>query len=107
MFYMPQFTCRWDAPCVLHSSANITLENGGLTAVGLGSAVGLDRDHRACPIPQYIALSCSLGCLAVALFLRLPIMIKGVLLSLISLIYFLLVILSHREVFTCYDQRVQ
>ncbi|XP_052126237.1 Ca(2+)/calmodulin-responsive adenylate cyclase isoform X1 [Frankliniella occidentalis] len=100
------FTCHYDAPCILHSSANVTLENGGLTAVGLGSAVGLDRNHRACPIPHYIALSCSLGCLAVALFLRLPIMIKGVLLSLMGLIYMLLVVLSHPEVFTCYDQRV-
>ncbi|KAK3930408.1 Adenylate cyclase type 1 [Frankliniella fusca] len=100
------FTCHYDAPCILHSSANVTLENGGLTAVGLGSAVGLDKNHRACPIPQYIALSCSLGCLAVALFLRLPIMIKGVLLTLMGFIYMLLVVLSHPEVFSCYDQRV-
>lgn len=94
------FTCRWDAPCVLHT--NITLESGGLTAVGLG----LDRDHRACPIPHYIALSCSLGSLAVALFLRLPIILKAVLLFLMGFIYVLLVALSHPEVFTCYDQRV-
>ena len=32
--------------------------------------------HRICPLPQYIVLSCMLGFLAVAVFLRMPIMIK-------------------------------
>ncbi|XP_017782310.1 PREDICTED: Ca(2+)/calmodulin-responsive adenylate cyclase-like, partial [Nicrophorus vespilloides] len=89
------FTCRSDIPCIIHSTNNITLD-GGTT----------ERDHRACPLPQYIVLSCALGYLAVALFLRLPILLKSSLLIIMSTVYILLIELSHIDLFMCYDLRV-
>ncbi|XP_063232754.1 Ca(2+)/calmodulin-responsive adenylate cyclase isoform X3 [Bacillus rossius redtenbacheri] len=83
------FTCRAET-CVPHATSNVTLEG----------------DHRACPLPQYLVLSCCLGFLAVAVYLRLPIAIKGVLLVVMATIYILLILLSHVGLFLCYDQRV-
>lgn len=89
-----KFTCRSDVPCVAHATSNITLD----------SAAG--NDHRACPLPQYIVLSCSLGYLTVAIFLRLPIALKAILLLIMSTVYILLIELSHVDLFLCYDKRV-
>ncbi|XP_075237052.1 adenylate cyclase type 1-like isoform X2 [Lycorma delicatula] len=86
------FTCRTDAGCPGPGNWNVTLEMA---------------DHRACPLPQYIIVSCSLGYLAVALFLRLPILIKCALLALMATVYILLIEVSHSQLFTCYDSRVQ
>ncbi|XP_015838779.1 Ca(2+)/calmodulin-responsive adenylate cyclase isoform X1 [Tribolium castaneum] len=90
------FTCRPpdESKCV-PTTANVTLDGGFKEA-----------DHRACPLPQYIVLSCALGYLAVAIFLRLPILLKAVLLVIMSTVYILLITLSHTRLFTCYDKRV-
>ncbi|KAL1498283.1 hypothetical protein ABEB36_009104 [Hypothenemus hampei] len=90
------FTCRSEEPCISHSTQNITLDSG----------LPLESDHRACPLPQYIVLSCSLGYLAVAIFLRLPILLKASLLFVMSTIYILLIELSHIDLFNCYDLRI-
>ncbi|KAH1009575.1 hypothetical protein HUJ04_001908 [Dendroctonus ponderosae] len=90
------FTCRAEEPCISHSTLNVTLDTGS----------PLERDHRACPLPQYIVLSCALGYLAVAIFLRLPILLKASLLFVMSTIYVLLIELSHIDLFNCYDSRV-
>ena len=47
-----------------------------------------------------------LGFLAVAVFLRMPIMIKSLLLCAMALVYVLLIELSHKPLFTCFDARV-
>ncbi|CAG9862342.1 unnamed protein product [Phyllotreta striolata] len=85
------FTCLPDVNCYSQTTANITLEG---------------RDHRACPLPQYIVLSCALGYLAVAIFLRLPILLKASLLIIMSTVYILHIELSHIDLFLCYDIRV-
>lgn len=87
------FTCRMES-CDLYTP-NITL-NAGFA----------EQDHRACPLPQYIVLSCALGYLAVAIFLRLPILLKASLLMIMTTIYILLIELSHLELFDCYDERI-
>lgn len=81
---------------MIHSTTNITLDGGTV-----------ERDHRACPLPHYIVLSCALGYLAVALFLRLPILLKATLLVVMATVYILLIELSHKDLFLCYDQRVK
>ncbi|VEN35344.1 unnamed protein product, partial [Callosobruchus maculatus] len=86
------FTCLPDSTCLPLSTSNVTLD---------------ESDHRACPLPQYIVLSCALGYLAVAIFLRLPILLKASLLVIMSTVYVLLIELSHIELFTCYDSRVR
>uniref|UniRef100_A0A1B6CEQ7 adenylate cyclase n=1 Tax=Clastoptera arizonana TaxID=38151 RepID=A0A1B6CEQ7_9HEMI len=83
------FTCRVDIPCTSYNETSIW------------------TDHRSCPLPQYIVISCSLGYLAVAIFLRLPILIKCALLALMATVYILLIELSHANLFHCYDTRVQ
>ncbi|CAH1122560.1 unnamed protein product [Ceutorhynchus assimilis] len=90
------FTCRSEEPCISHNTQNITLDTGS----------PMERDHRACPLPQYIVLSCALGYLAVAIFLRLPILLKASLLIIMSTIYILLIEISHIDLFNCYDSRV-
>ncbi|ERL83608.1 hypothetical protein D910_00726, partial [Dendroctonus ponderosae] len=91
-----QNVLRAEEPCISHSTLNVTLDTGS----------PLERDHRACPLPQYIVLSCALGYLAVAIFLRLPILLKASLLFVMSTIYVLLIELSHIDLFNCYDSRV-
>lgn len=66
---------------------------------GLWSA----NDHRACPVPLYITLGCCLSMLAVAVFLRLPILIKGILLAFMTAGYMAVIMAYHKELFDCYD----
>jgi adenylate cyclase 1 len=88
---MFQFTCRIDSAC----------------SPFMPSSSSQDSDHRACPLPQYVVLSCSLSYLAVAVFLRLPIAIKAALLTLMAIVYILFIELSHKQIFDCFDENVQ
>lgn len=63
-------------------------------------------DHRSCPLPHYIPISCCLASLAAAIFLRLSTLIKVFLLLLMSLLHILLIELSHKELFNCYDRKL-
>uniref|UniRef100_A0A0K8SE29 adenylate cyclase n=1 Tax=Lygus hesperus TaxID=30085 RepID=A0A0K8SE29_LYGHE len=82
------FTCRYETEC---PPVNATA----------GWA-----DHRLCPLPHYVAISCCLGYLSVAIFLRLPTLIKCSLLLLMAVIYIMLIQISHIHIFDCYDKRV-
>eukprot|EP00095_Tigriopus_kingsejongensis_P012404 snap_masked-scaffold755_size101758-processed-gene-0.9 protein:Tk12404 transcript:snap_masked-scaffold755_size101758-processed-gene-0.9-mRNA-1 annotation:"adenylate cyclase" len=62
--------------------------------------------HRWCQLPQYAVLSCLIGFMTVAIFLRLPIMIKCLLLLAMGLVHALLIELSHKPIFTCFDARI-
>ncbi|KAJ8934999.1 hypothetical protein NQ314_013071 [Rhamnusium bicolor] len=68
------FTCRSDVPCTIHSTANLTLDSGG----------SVEKDHRACPLPQYIVLSCALGSV-------IPVHV----LSVVEVLMFVLAVLLH------------
>ncbi|KAJ8971721.1 hypothetical protein NQ317_009068 [Molorchus minor] len=81
---------------VAHSTSNVSL-NGDNTK---------ENEHRECPLPQYIVLSCALGYLAVAIFLRLPILLKVSLLVLMATVYVLYIEFFHIDLFLCYDKRV-
>ncbi|XP_044753181.1 Ca(2+)/calmodulin-responsive adenylate cyclase-like isoform X3 [Coccinella septempunctata] len=87
------FTCRYEelAKC----TKNIT-----------STKEGFESDHRACPLPQYIVLSCAFGYLAVAVFLRLPILLKASLLIIMTAGYIFLIEYSHLELFMCFDKRI-
>ncbi|KAI8434865.1 hypothetical protein MSG28_003355 [Choristoneura fumiferana] len=61
------------------------------------------NDHRACPVPLYITLGCCLSMLAVAVFLRLPILIKGILLAFMTAGYIAVIMAYHKDLFDCYD----
>ncbi|XP_055525526.1 Ca(2+)/calmodulin-responsive adenylate cyclase isoform X2 [Wyeomyia smithii] len=63
--------------------------------------------HRKCALPQYIALSAAFSFLTVSIFLRLPIMVKTFLVTLMGVMYCLFIELSHASIFDCYDQRVE
>ncbi|CAH4037328.1 unnamed protein product [Pieris brassicae] len=59
--------------------------------------------HRMCPIPLYITLGCCLSMLTVAVFLRLPILIKGILLAVMTAGYVAVMLIYHKYLFDCYD----
>ncbi|KFB41886.1 AGAP000727-PA-like protein [Anopheles sinensis] len=86
------FTCLSDHPC----TTNFTTKS-----------VHSAEPHRKCALPQYIALSAAYSFLSVSIFLRLPILIKTVLVTLMGLVYCLFIELSHANIFDCYDQRVE
>lgn len=67
--------------------------------------MAFNADHRSCPLPHYIVLSGVLGFLGVAIFLRLPAVIKAVILGLVGSVYLLLFHLTHRPIMDCYDAR--
>ncbi|XP_045030921.1 Ca(2+)/calmodulin-responsive adenylate cyclase isoform X1 [Daphnia magna] len=89
------FTCRPENTCVPIVSSNVTPSAAGSVVV----------DHRSCPLPHYIILSGVLGFLGVAIFLRLPAVVKGVVLILVTSVYLLLFHLTHRPILDCYDAR--
>ncbi|XP_045121655.1 Ca(2+)/calmodulin-responsive adenylate cyclase-like isoform X5 [Portunus trituberculatus] len=59
-----------------------------------------------CPLPEYIPLSCVLGFISVAVFLRLPMLVKALLVTSMATVYALLICFTHLSLFTCYDARV-
>ncbi|XP_041766991.1 Ca(2+)/calmodulin-responsive adenylate cyclase isoform X3 [Anopheles merus] len=125
------FTCLSDHPCTTNFTTKSIPSVESLGSVGsssdiLMSAGELHRNepnlwtagqqhhqplnnysHRKCALPQYIALSAAYSFLSVSIFLRLPILIKTVLVTLMALVYCLFIELSHANIFDCYDQRVE
>ncbi|XP_069173904.1 adenylate cyclase type 1 isoform X7 [Procambarus clarkii] len=59
-----------------------------------------------CPLPEYIPLSCVVGFIATSVFLRLPVLVKALLLISMATVYSLLIFITHLPLFTCYDTRV-
>ncbi|CAG0878524.1 unnamed protein product [Darwinula stevensoni] len=88
------FTCRVEPTCLPHV--------GNATSWGAPT-----QDHRLCPLPHYIVLSAVIGFLAVAVFLRLPIIVKGLILSAMLGVYTLLIFMSHLPLFHCYGDRTK
>ncbi|CAN7996131.1 unnamed protein product [Ixodes pacificus] len=64
------------------------------------------ESHRACPLPQYVAVSCVLAFLPSAAFLRLPLLIKAILLVPMAISFMVVVEFTHADLFLCYDRRV-
>ncbi len=127
IFIQFQFTCHVDTACGIDATcAAYTAPAGDATSDAASETVGDESGaakasastaaeggfgmggacHRWCPLPHYAVLSCLIGFMTVAIFLRLPIMIKGLLLSAMALVHVLLIELSHKPIFTCFDKRV-
>ncbi|XP_022256133.1 Ca(2+)/calmodulin-responsive adenylate cyclase-like isoform X2 [Limulus polyphemus] len=85
------FSCLKELTCV-PLTANIT-------------QISLASDHRSCPIPHYIYISCCLSFFPIVIFLRFPILLKGALCLPMAAIYLLVIELTHTSVFDCYDMR--
>ncbi|XP_076330017.1 adenylate cyclase type 1-like [Tachypleus tridentatus] len=83
------FSCFNKPMCVL-STTNVT-------------EAPLTSDHRSCPLPQYIYISCCLTFFPVVVFLQLPILLKGVLLLPMATIFLLVIEMTHTSLFYCYD----
>ncbi|KAG6442680.1 hypothetical protein O3G_MSEX002453 [Manduca sexta] len=84
---------------------NVTMDDikASSSSETLASLWSCDDEHRACPVPLYITLGCCLSMLAVAVFLRLPILVKGVLLSTMTAGYMAVILAYHKALFDCYD----
>ncbi|XP_076361646.1 adenylate cyclase 1-like [Tachypleus tridentatus] len=87
------FSCVTEPICV-ETTANIT-------------QAPLYADHRSCPLPHYIIISCCLAFLPIAVFLKLSILLKGALLLPMTIIYCLITEFTHAPLFDCYDERVR
>jgi len=105
------FTCRPEAvletSCTFMSGTTSAASNGSTTPVPpvLSTFRFASDDHRSCPLPHYILLSGVLGFPCVAIFLRLPAVVKAVVHSLVSTVFLLLFPLTHRSIMDCYDIR--
>ncbi|XP_058819341.1 Ca(2+)/calmodulin-responsive adenylate cyclase isoform X2 [Topomyia yanbarensis] len=86
---------------------NLPFSAGGVHGAAPESAMLNNYAHRKCALPQYIALSAAFSFLTVSIFLRLPIMVKTFLITLMGVMYCLFIELSHTNIFDCYDQRVE
>lgn len=97
IFVLFQFTCELpQAPC----KANMT----DLTSGHQGPQEFVR--NLWCPLPEYIPVSCVVGFMAVAVFLRLPVLVKMLLLVSMATVYSLLIFITHLRLFTCYDTHV-
>lgn len=65
---------------------------------------GAEWPHRLCPLPQYLVVCCLLTLLPASAFLRLPLLVKVLLLCPMGIAFLALVEISHAQVFFCYDQ---
>lgn len=82
---------------------NVTMEDIQSAPEKVSAVLWSNTDHRACPIPLYITLGCCLSMLAVAVFLRLPILVKGILLAVMTAGYVTVILAYHKHLFDCYD----
>ncbi|XP_022249893.1 Ca(2+)/calmodulin-responsive adenylate cyclase-like isoform X2 [Limulus polyphemus] len=83
------FSC-FNKPVCVPSTTNIT-------------QAPLMSDHRSCPLPQYIYISCCLTFFPIVIFLRLSILLKGALLLPMAAIFLLVIEMTHTSIFDCYD----
>ncbi|XP_074600208.1 uncharacterized protein LOC141854435 [Brevipalpus obovatus] len=63
------------------------------------------QEYRACPLPHYIALSCVLSFLPLAIFLKLPVLLKAALIVPMATVFLLVIFFTHLQLFTCHDIR--
>ncbi|KAJ6638235.1 Ca(2+)/calmodulin-responsive adenylate cyclase [Pseudolycoriella hygida] len=94
------FTCMSDHPCTSNSTSNAHIDQ---------STIYGNEDffsHRRCTLPQYISLAAAFAFLSVSVFLRLPIIVKTILVTFMGVVYALFIELSHTNIFECYDSKV-
>lgn len=98
-----QVTCREMNVCRNLTENMTTIADVRAATGDIAAWLYSSDDHRACPIPMYITLGCCLSMLAVAVFLRLPILVKGVLLAVMTAGYMSVILAYHKDLFDCYD----
>ncbi|CAH0748317.1 unnamed protein product [Diatraea saccharalis] len=96
-------TCREVNVCKNLTENITTMDEIRFMSGDVAAALWSSSDHRACPVPLYITLGCCLSMLTVAVFLRLPILVKGVLLAVITAGYMAVIMAYHKDLFDCYD----
>nr|XP_032514039.1 Ca(2+)/calmodulin-responsive adenylate cyclase-like isoform X2 [Danaus plexippus plexippus] len=96
-------TCREIDVCKKISENTTSMEEVRSATGDVAAALWSSNDHLACPIPLYITLGCCLSMLTVAVFLRLPILVKGILLAVMTAGYVAVILGFHRDIFDCYD----
>lgn len=77
------------------------------TAATFGRHHSAEWPHRLCPVPQYLVVCCLLTLLPASAFLRLPLLVKVLLLCPMGIAFLALVEISHAQVFFCYDQNAR
>ncbi|KAI1286421.1 Adenylate cyclase type 1 [Halotydeus destructor] len=70
------------------------------------AAVEPTFEHRQCPLPDYIILSCILSFLPLVIFLRLPVLLKAALIVPMAAVFMLVIQVTHEKLFYCLDLRL-
>ncbi|RWS04161.1 Ca(2+)/calmodulin-responsive adenylate cyclase-like protein [Dinothrombium tinctorium] len=92
-FFILQFSCLEERSQCKNSTESL-------------AAKSFLQDHRICPLPQYIILSCVISFLPLVIFLRLPVLLKGALIIPMAAVFLLVIEFTHTHLFKCYDDRV-
>ncbi|VVC99301.1 unnamed protein product [Leptidea sinapis] len=98
-----QVTCRDVYVCRNLTENMTTIDDIRHASGDVASTLWSSNDHRVCPVPLYITLGCCLSMLTVAVFLRLPILVKGILLAVMTTGYVTVILIYHKYLFDCYD----
>ncbi|KAJ6225324.1 hypothetical protein RDWZM_003869 [Blomia tropicalis] len=85
------FTCLDNTPCN-YSNRSLSIVSDQVSLLDL---------HRVCPFPQYIVLSCVLSFFPLAIFLRLPMLLKATLLIPMATVFVLVIEHTHYKLFEC------
>ncbi|CAB3224658.1 unnamed protein product [Arctia plantaginis] len=96
-------TCHKMEMCANLTGNTTTIESIRAVTGEIAEKLWSSTEHLACPIPLYITLGCCLSMLVVAAFLRLPILVKGILLSVMTAGYMAVMLGYHKDLFDCYD----
>ncbi|XP_075969683.1 adenylate cyclase rutabaga isoform X2 [Anticarsia gemmatalis] len=96
-------TCHRMELCANLTGNTTTIESIRAMSGEIAEKLWSSTEHLACPIPLYITLGCCLSMLVVAVFLRLPILVKGILLSVMTAGYMAVILGYHKDLFDCYD----
>lgn len=112
MFIKKEYFCALQITCTeidvcKKLSENVTMDEIRTTTGEVAANLWCSNHHLACPVPLYITLGCCLSMLAVAVFLRLPILIKGILLSVMTTGYMCVILIFDKHLFDCYDRMTE
>lgn len=77
--------------------------SGQISIISDSAHWSLFHNNRICPLPHYITLSAILTFFPIVTFLRLPVLLKVSVILPTTFIFFLVIMVTHSTLFTCYD----
>ena len=63
-------------------------------------------NHRTCPLPPYIILTCVMSFFPLVTFLRLPVLLKTALILPMAVVFLVVIEWTHKSLFLCFDSKI-